>query len=123
MGSTIEMAINYLKIPLFFFFFFFFSVIHAASLQIKNDSSYELTATIYSARGEFLGELTIPPSNSTQWRDSYQNASDWTAGPYTVVFTCPNGEEFGRVRRVNDGFSVYARHSIGPKYCKRLPTY
>lgn len=112
-----------MKIPFLFFILVFFSGLHAASLQINNDSSYELTATVYSARGEFLAELTLPPSNSTQWRDSSQNASDWTAGPYSVVFTCPNGDEYGRVRRVNDGFSVYARHSIGPRYCKRLPTY
>ena len=112
-----------MKACLLVFFLFFCSAIHAASLQINNDSSYNLTATIYSARGEYLAELSLPPRNSSQWRDSYHNASDWTAGPYTVVFTCENGEEFGRVKRVNDGFSVYARHSIGPRYCKRLPTY
>jgi hypothetical protein len=99
------------------FFCLLFSIVEAASLRIVNNSPYPLTASIYSVKNEYLGALLIDSRHEGSWRDSYHGASDWTKGPYKVVFTCPNGSEYGVVKKVNDGFTVYARRATGSRRC------
>lgn len=106
-----------MKILPFLFFFLPFTL-SAATIKIRNDSPYTLNATIYDVNDQIVGSSLINGNGHYYtWRDSSHGASDWTKGPFTVRFTCPGGAEYGRVYRVADGVTVFAKAAIGPRRC------
>jgi len=92
----------------------------AVSITIINDSPYELKAEIYDESKTFIGSATIAPNGHTySWQDSYHDASDWSNGPFTIQFFCPNGDEYGKITHVSDGVTVSARGAIGARRCSK----
>ena len=99
---------------------FLFSLpLFAASVTVHNDSLYLLKADIYSKSKELLTTLEIPKDHSFQWVDGPYNSRDYTKGPYTVVFTCPNGDEYGVVSMIPENSTVYAQRATGRKRCAK----
>lgn len=94
------------------------SPLFAASITVYNDSPYFLTATLYSREKEELTTLEIPKDHSVQWADGLFNSRDYTKGPYSVIFTCPNGDEYGTVSKIPENSTVYAKRALGRKKCK-----
>lgn len=103
-----KFALAFLFIPLF---------LEAITIYIKNDSPYPLIATIYDKQDNVMQVSAIHQGNTYTWYDSYHAATDFEKGPFRVVFTCRNGDEYGTVRNVRDNSHVNARRSIGRKHC------
>lgn len=93
------------------------STLHGITIDIHNDSSYTLHAKVYDAEEEKMTEVVIFPDNSMKYQDSLFDAKDYAKGPFKVVFTCPNGSEYGTVSHIAQNFTVYARSARGPKKC------
>ncbi len=93
--------------------------LHAITIQVTNDSSYTLHATIYSASDAELSSLVLSPKNTITWQDSFFDARDYAEGPFKVVFTCPDGDEYGTVTRIAQNATVRAQAARGPKRCGR----
>ena len=100
-----------------FVFLFCATMLSAVTVDVYNDSPYTLHAKIYSAKDVELTDLTILSGHSIKWQDSLYDARDYTKGPFYVVFTCPNGDFFGKSSKVAQNFTVHAQRSRGPKKC------
>lgn len=100
----------------------------SGSVRLYNDSSYKLRATIHGADGSYLGEMVILPQHFNTWSDSFgmfgsggqqsMENSNQTTTPYTVTWSCMDGDGFGIVTNVPTGGAAIAESSSGPKYCK-----
>ncbi len=95
----------------------FFSSLFGVTININNDSLYTLKATIYSGSNVELTTLEVNPAHTIKWQDSFFDAKDYSKGPYTIVFTCPCGDEYGTVTRVPQNSTVYAQRARGRKKC------
>lgn len=93
------------------------SVLSAVSIEVYNDSPYQLHAKIYSAEDKELSDLIVNSGHSIKWQDSYYDAQDYTKGPFYVVFTCPNGDYFGKSGKVSQNGRIHAMGARGPKKC------
>ncbi len=91
--------------------------LQAVTIHIKNDSIYSLTATIYDKKGDKINTSELFPNQVHTWIDSLSGAENWETGPFKIVFTCQNGDLYGTIKDVNDGFTVTTRSAIGPKRC------
>lgn len=91
------------------------------NLWVYNDSTYMLTANIISGSGENLGSMTIKPGSRNQWLDNFLGTPTYSYTPYTVVFTCPNGDSYGVQTMIPSGATVTAQGSNGNHYCKAPP--
>lgn len=95
----------------------------ANSLTLFNNSPFTLTATVLAADGTNLGQFTINPQNGAQWSDQYEmegtsanpNASQT---PYTVIWYCPEGVEYGINQQQSPGAYVTAGSAQGNLSCK-----
>jgi len=96
-------------------FFFLFSSLYGVT--IHNDSTYPLTATVYSKENRELTSIEIGPSHTVKWQDSFYGARAYTKGPYRIVFTCLNGDEYGTISKIARNAKVYAQRSRGRKRC------
>jgi hypothetical protein len=92
---------------------FLTSVLSAVTINVYNDSPYTLQAKIYSAKNKELSSMTVISGHSI----SYYDARDYTEGPFRVVFTCPNGDFYGKSSPVAQNSTVHAQRSRGPKKC------
>ena len=90
-----------------------------SALRLVNDSAFTLEATIISAQGETLASRTISPQNYFQWTYSPPpRAGNYTpSSPYTVVWRCTDGKEFGVSTYVGNAQWAQASTSNGPQYC------
>ncbi|MCB1107567.1 MAG: hypothetical protein KDK76_05690 [Chlamydiia bacterium] len=91
--------------------------LYGTALYIYNDSPYTLNAKIFSKDHSEVASMSIASGHTLTWQDSLFDAKDYTEGPFSVVFTCPNGDEYGTVSSVAQNFTVYAQRSRGPKKC------
>ncbi len=93
----------------------------ANSVSLMNDSPYTLKATIYDANGELLGEFTLNPRDASLWSDDYQNfgteSADASQIPYSVNWTCMNGNAYGTCQNVAAGSVVTAQSCGGAQEC------
>ncbi len=89
-----------------------------AAVTIYNDSAFPLTATILDATGQIKGKVTVAPQHQMKWQDSQQNITTFSETPFTVIFTCPDGTEFGVASGVPQSSFVSANSSSGRHYCK-----
>ena len=90
----------------------------AASITIVNDSPYTLTAVITAANGDAVGKVTISSQHQVQWQTYNLKGSRFSETPYTVVFSCENGDQFGVVSYVQPGAYVSARSAVGNQTCR-----
>lgn len=97
------------------------------SVRLYNDSPYKLRAVIRAADGTFLGEMIVLPGSFHTWSDSYtsfgSSGQDYTQPdrsqtPYTVQWSCTDGEFFAACSEVSPGAAITASGCDGPKYCK-----
>ncbi len=102
-------------------FLFGASLCFANSVSLVNDSPYILTATIYDANGQLLGEFVLNPRDAAQWSDDYENfgteSADASQIPYTVNWTCANGGSYGSCQNVAAGAVVTAQSCGGDQEC------
>lgn len=95
----------------------------ANSVSLVNDSPYTLTAIIYDANGEMLGEFVLNPRDATLWSDDYENfgteSADASQIPYTVNWMCMNGGSYGSCQNVAAGAVVTAQSCGGDQECSQ----
>ncbi|MDJ0652256.1 MAG: hypothetical protein QNJ27_04560 [Simkaniaceae bacterium] len=103
---------------LFAFLFFGNVTLFAGSVRIMNDSSFPLNAEIIASDGSRKGKLSLAPQQQMTWQDSSSGAAVWSQTPYTVIFTCKNGKQFGVLSGVQQGGTVTALSSSGDRYCE-----
>lgn len=115
------------------FFFIAFclwgSLLSAGSLRLLNDSPFQLRAVILAADGSYMGESTLGPQDFTNWTDassylgipgqSMTPSTPYT--PYSVIWYCPDGGEYGINTNQATGATVTAQSSSGPRICKVPP--
>ncbi|MDN3507489.1 MAG: hypothetical protein P0S94_01055 [Simkaniaceae bacterium] len=88
------------------------------AVSIRNDSAFPLHAQILAADGSLLGAMTVHPQQQMTWQNSNLNAGNTPTTPYTVIFYCLEGKEFGIVNQVGVGATVLANSANGSKVCK-----
>ena len=103
---------------IFAFLLFGITTLFAGSVRIMNDSPFPLNAEIIASDGSHKGKLSIAPQQQMTWQDSSSGATVWSQTPYTVIFTCKNGKQFGVLSGVQQGATVTALSSSGDRYCE-----
>lgn len=94
------------------------SSLFAGSLRIMNDSPYTLSAEVLSADGVSQGKLTLGPQQQSTWQSFDSDNSVWSQTPYTVIFTCKTGKQYGVFSGAQQGATVNALSSTGNRYCE-----
>ena len=92
-------------------------LLYPITIEITNDTTTPLIATIYDNKADVMNVSVLYPKQSYKWMDSRNGASNYEDGPFTVVFTCKNGDKYGTVKHINDNFHVTARNAVGPRRC------
>lgn len=110
------------KCILLFVLLFVHAAAFANSLRLFNDSPFTLSATILAADGTTLGQFTIKPQNGAMWSDQWEqegavNNSNISQTPYTVIWYCPSGSEYGICPNQSPGDYVTAGSASGNKAC------
>jgi hypothetical protein len=98
-------------------------VAFANSLTLFNDSPFVLNATIMGADGSNLGQFTIQPQNAAQWSNQFEQEGTYqdpsmSQTPYTVIWYCAEGTEYGISTGQAAGSYVMAQSSQGGRYCQ-----
>ena len=83
-----------------------------------NDSPFPLHAEIIAADGSRKGKISIAPQQQITWQDSSSGANVWSQTPYTIIFTCKDGKQFGVLSGIQQGATVTALSSSGDRYCQ-----
>ncbi|NBO23642.1 MAG: hypothetical protein EBU93_00150 [Chlamydiae bacterium] len=106
-------------IPILFFILFFISPLAAQSLMLLNDSPFKLDVIVINALGDTKGNLTMAPQQQLIWKDDspYQRSNSPTV-PYTVIWYCQDGSEYGIWINATSGSMVTAQGSSGQKMCR-----
>ena len=89
----------------------------AGSVTMLNDSPFQLKATILSAQGDNLGSVTVMPTHQITWQDSYSGGQTFSDTPYSVIWYCMEGREYGIWTNVGSGALVTATGAQGPRIC------
>ncbi|WP_316355749.1 hypothetical protein [Candidatus Neptunichlamydia sp. REUL1] len=90
---------------------FLTSILSAIAIDVYNDSPYTLQAKIYSVKNVELSLMTVISSHSIKWSDSYYDAKDCSEGKFRVIFTCPNGDFYGKSSPVGQNNSTRSAHT------------
>ncbi|MDX8430931.1 MAG: hypothetical protein SNF33_03905 [Candidatus Algichlamydia australiensis] len=98
---------NFLLFPLF-----------AISIVLYNDSPFTLKAQIIAADGTDKGTIQLTPQHQFKWQDTTQNTQTFSQTPYTVIWYCKDGNEYGVQQNVGTGYTVPAQASSGRRFCK-----
>lgn len=89
------------------------------TVRIMNDSPFPLHAEVISADGQSKGKLSLNPQQQLTWTDSSSSGTNvWSQTPYTVIFTCKNGKQFGVSSGIQQGGLVLALSSSGDRFCE-----
>lgn len=104
----------------FFLFLLFVSPLFGGSLTLINDSPFTLNALIISADGTSLFSTEVPPRKTKKWNSSEDTFAPSTHSqtPYTVIWKCKSGKEYGIWVNVAQGSTVTAQGSTGDKICR-----
>jgi hypothetical protein len=89
------------------------------TVRIMNDSPFPLNAEVISADGQSKGKLFLNPQQQLTWQDPPSSGNNvWSQTPYTVIFTCKDGKQFGVSSGIQQGGLVMALSSSGDRYCQ-----
>jgi len=110
-------------------FLAFVLTVSAGSIRLFNDSPYQLRAVIRGADGTQLGEVVINAHQSSTWTDSYgqvgnigqpfvEQAPSQSRTPYTVLWYCPDGNNYSMCQIVETGATITAQTCSGDRICK-----
>ena len=114
---------------LFAFLLFFHSsslwaTTFAGQVTVVNDTSYILTAAIYTAPGDFLGQVTLQPGEQNNFTTNLNGTSINRPGypnisltPYRVVWQCAGGDVYGVCDIVSVGSYLRASSCDGQHAC------
>lgn len=91
---------------------------YSVSVILFNDSPFTLNAQILSADGQELTTVQIAPRHQLKWQDSDQNVQSFTETPFTVIWYCKDGQEYGVNSQIATGAYVPAQSSQGRRYCR-----
>jgi hypothetical protein len=109
---------------------FFPYFLHANSVRLINNSPYDLRAAIRGGDGSFLGEVVVKAQKETVWTDTYgqygmygganpsMNEDYRSKTPYTVLWYCLDGADYGICDTVSTGAVVTAQGCAGARMCK-----
>jgi len=89
-----------------------------ASVAVNNDSPFPLHAQIISADGRFMGAITVNPQQQMTWHSPNLVVDNTALTPFTLVFYCLEGTEYGIVSNVGNGSTILASSSEGRRVCK-----
>lgn len=90
----------------------------SGAVSIFNDSPFPLHAQVLAADGRLLGAITIDPQTQKSWNDPNLVENNTPTTPYTVIFYCLEGDEYGIVTDVAEAATVTASSTQGKKICK-----
>ena len=97
--------------------------VFANTVTLVNDSPFPLDVIIYAADGTVLGQYSLQPKMQQKWTNDYEygttipNPTD-SQTPYSVIWTCQEGTEYGVCTTVSPGAEVFAQGCQGPLMCK-----
>lgn len=94
------------------------TICFAAQVSIMNDSPFPLGVQLISATGELLGTTQLEPQATQRWTSNYTDNYSSSMTPFTVIFTCHDGGEYGVVTNVATGAMVTASGAQGRQFCK-----
>ena len=109
---------------IFFSSVFFFTSAFAASLTLFNDTPFTLTARIYPAgSSSSIDAVKINSQQTKHWTNYGGRIGTVSKSqtPYTITWTCPDGEMYSSSSSVPTGATVTASSGEGPKSCKYFP--
>jgi len=94
----------------------------SASLRLMNDSAFKLTAVILGADGTNLATVNLRPQETYQWfmnTDVFSSLNYQIITPYTVIWYCQEGGEFGVQGNIEQAATISAQGAPdGNKVCK-----
>lgn len=111
-------------------FFFLSMSAFAGSIQLINNTSYDLKAVISGNDNSQLGEVVIGKNSFVYWSDipgergylgkpqDINKNSPYSRSPYRVVWLCMNGSEFAICEVVHTASQVTAKQCPGPQMCR-----
>jgi len=108
--------------------FLFCLPLFSGSLQLANNSPYALSATVQSADGSYLGEVTVPAGQTVEWSDEngpgpeegvHLDEPTQSLTPYTVLWYCPDGGNYSICEEVAEGGMAVAGYCNGNRFCKQ----
>lgn len=110
--------------------FLFPFCLFANSVRLINTSPYDLRAVIRGGDGSFLGEIIVKSQKETTWTDTYGqygtmgganprvNQDYRSKTPYTVLWYCMDGGDYGVCDTVSTGAVVTSQGCNGARMCK-----
>lgn len=113
---------------------FFPYLLFAGSVRLINNSPYDLRSVIRGADGSYLGEVIVKSQKETVWTDTYGNYGTYGGAnarvnqnyrsktPYTVLWYCIDGGDYGVCDTVATGAVVTAQGCLGNRMCKPKKT-
>jgi hypothetical protein len=118
-------------LPLFFISIFFSAaaLVHAGSVRLFNNSSFDLRAVVRGADGSYLGEVVVRAQNTAVWTDSYVYAGGYrgpnaqvesgyrSKTPYVVIWYCMDGKDYAVCDTVSTAAVVQALGCPGARTC------
>jgi|SRR5579872_6419525 len=102
----------------------------AGTIHLLNDTPFMLRAVVRGNDGTYLGEVVIQPEQSSTWTDTYGQTGHFGKGevnkeyatrsqtPYTVRWSCMDGNDFSVCDNVATGGTVSANACDGRRICK-----
>lgn len=94
------------------------TIASANSMHLYNDSPFFLNASILSADGAQLDSVPMNPQQRKTWVRRNVVNSPTSLTPFTVVWSCRNGANFGVSYQVNAGGVATPLSSTGTRYCR-----
>lgn len=102
--------------------------LNAATINLINDSNYQLRAVIRGPEGHVLGEIVIAAKQASYWSNNYGRSGqvhepDYLHTPYSVTWFCMGGDEFSACGAISQGSNtyVYAMRCQGKWTCNGVP--
>ena len=97
--------------------------VFADTVRLMNDSPFTLVAKIIGADGTELTQVQMSPNTYNTWNHELFGFSSnrYLSTPYTVIFYCTNGKEYGIWTNVPQAALVSAQGSVGPRICPVEP--
>lgn len=87
-------------------------------VTLYNDSPFVLNVTVLASDGTELLNTTIHPQNQYNMPTDFYASPAYSQTPYTVIWECKEGSEFGVWTNVSPGSWITAQGSSGTRYCK-----
>ena len=85
-----------------------------------NDSPYPLEAEVIANDGSHKGTVFLNPQGQATWEEAESATPIFSQTPYTIIFRCKSGKQFGVLNHVQQGATVTALSSNGDRYCECL---